>query len=297
VKGDIKYSSISEPLADLYLHPEPGKTLDTVVTEVVDFTNAARAKGLTVGWLEGWPSVKVEQYRPYLERLAAHGALPAFLHLDIDRRHAEKLHLSMAKAITDLAALATEYGVAFGVLLWGYDDTDEAAYAADVKKFAQDVYAIVPDLAHVCVQAWAIRTTNGKRELPNNFSANGLLDLLGQAVALFAQTDAPPPPEPERPQQLGTVKIGPIEDITHWTACDEIPKGNFVALKKKSNGKFVTVTPEGEFDERPNDGSPIETYEPGPWELFDKTEGGAYRARRDGPNGEPNARVYAFPAV
>lgn len=231
VKGDVAFFSVSEPLADLYLHPAPGKTLDTVVAKVVEFTHAAEAKGLAVGWLEGWPSVKVEQYRPYLEKLKAQGVRPAYLHLDIDRRHAQQLGLSMFAAIKTLHAIVDEYGVPFGVLLWGYDNKDEVSYKEDVKKFAADAYAALPSMQHVCVQSWAIRTTNHKRELPNNLGTDGLLETFDVVSALFSQTAPIPAPDPGTDPEPGPDPTPTPEEMSMFAALID-PLKEVLAVKE-----------------------------------------------------------------
>lgn len=276
VGGEVQYFSYSEPM-----------TLGKSVAEVVAFTQAARRMGVQVGWIEAWSRIKLPQQKAFLEALIALDAKPAYWHLDIDRKGAARDRLDVKAFVKEAQAIAAAAGVPLGILLWGDDAATDAAYAADVWGFAQLIQAADPTLPHVCVQSWAVRTTNRKRELPSNLGPSGLLASFNQIATLFAgtaPTPAPVPvpvPVPVPPKELRNM-IAYAPPVAGFLAGEIAPHpdGDGVIVVKP-NGAILCITPAGGVEERPRASA-------GAWEKFRKT-GTSLLAERDG------GKIYVLP--
>ena len=295
VGGHLTYYSYNEPLADLLDRPTPGVTFETKLADFIEFTKQANALGIRVGWLEAWPRTDFATQEKFLRGYVAGGyvageCVPAYWHLDIDWNLASDKHLSISGHIASCQALADEFHFPLGVFLAGYQQATDAHYVDEVDILARELWGIAPAIAHVVVQSWAVRKPgSGKQDLPANFGVDGLLALYTDIQTIFA---VPPlPPDPPVEGTFMSVYGAPILGFNSGDLEPHPDGGEWLAIRKP-NAHFVSVTPDGAVEERPNDGSSPTTYKPRYWERFRKAKNGASLiAERD------NGRVYVLALV
>lgn len=105
------------------------------------------------------------------------------------------------------------------------------------------------------------------------------------ATATVTVRESPPPPH-----DMKIAYTDLIPDFKYAGDTQPHPDAGFVAVRKP-NGYYLCVTPDGDMQERPNDGSDPNHYTPGAWEAF-KIDGGylvAPRGDRDFVMGKANA--------
>jgi hypothetical protein len=213
--GVIAAFSMDEPLTANQYPPDKGgcrRPLAQVADAVAGYVHAVRALGpMQVGWLEAWPEVSIGDQATFLSLLKARDALPEYWHLDIDWNRASHEHKDPAKFLHDCQLLANQYGVTLGLFCNSTTDpiATDAMHYANVTALGKREQGIVPDIAHVCVAAWAFRT-GGTQDVPNNLGAVGMLTTFGEVRATFEQQPIPEPP-PEGDPMFATL-IDPTKE-------------------------------------------------------------------------------------
>lgn len=200
--GAIAAFSMDEPLTGNTIPNAEGRAcnlpLPVCVDVMVAYIQQVHALGILCGWLEAFPRIPFDQLKECLRLLNARGALPDYMHADI-----EWPATTDAKAATFTHAMQQEcakYGVTYGAFINSQKDpcaTDQVHDAA-VMQLAPKIHAIVPDVAHVCVASWVRRVKDGPQDVPNNLGQFGLIDTFEKARTLFQPTipvDQPPPVE------------------------------------------------------------------------------------------------------
>lgn len=200
--GAIAAFSMDEPLTGNTIPNAQGRACDLPLPVCVDvmvaYIQQVHALGILCGWLEAFPRIPFDQLKECLRLLNARGALPDYMHADI-----EWPATTDTKAATFTHAMQQEcakYGVTYGAFINSQKDpcaTDQVHDSA-LMQLAPKIHTIVPDVAHVHVASWVRRVKDGPQDVPNNLGPFGLIDTFEKVRTLFQPTipvDQPPPVE------------------------------------------------------------------------------------------------------
>jgi hypothetical protein len=164
--GRVRYLAMDEPLlgaGDCKLG------LEQAARNVAAFAGQVHAAypGVGIGELEPYPQFGVPKLTAWMAALQAEGFAPAFFHLDVDRQRAATSGLDVAVDLQNLEKLVDVQQIPFGVIFWGADGTDEAAYAADVLGWIDVVRQAIGEPTHSVFQSWS-RSADGRFVVPRN---------------------------------------------------------------------------------------------------------------------------------
>lgn len=164
--GTVRYLAMDEPLLSA---GECGYDLLQAARVVADFEERMKAgsPGLQVGDIEPYPRLSVAELLGWTLALRREGLALAFFHVDVDRREAVRRGVDVAADLQALREGMRLQGVPFGVILWGEDGLDDAAYAADVLAWSRTVEGAVDRPLHVVFQSWS-RSADGRYRVPRN---------------------------------------------------------------------------------------------------------------------------------
>ncbi len=168
--GSVRYLAMDEPLLGA---GDCAMGLEAAAQNVAAFAQQVRAAnpGVAIGELEPYPQFGVPKLTAWLAALRAAGFTPAFVHLDVDRQRAAASALDVAADLRALKQVVAVDQVPFGVVFWGADGTDEAAYAADVLAWVATVGQAIGLPTHAVFQSWS-RGTDGRFAVPRNLPEN-----------------------------------------------------------------------------------------------------------------------------
>lgn len=170
--GTVAYLAMDEPflagLAPVCGGPSLTPTADRLQTYQRGVAQAA--PGAKIGLIEAYPSFAPDAFDSMLRLLAARGAKPAFLHVDVDIRALRPGRDDFAGDMRRLQSICAEHGVPFGFIVWGYNGDADVLYADDAARLAGALadtfrWEQLPD--HVVFQSWAVSST-GLLVTPSN---------------------------------------------------------------------------------------------------------------------------------
>lgn len=179
--GTVSYLSMDDPfaagLAPVCGGPAPEPSADRIAT----YTRGVHAAfpSVRIGWIEAYPLSSADAIESMMVLLAARGALPAFLHMDVD------MPLLVRRGRTDdfvrdmkrLRNAGSARGMQFGIIIWGNNGDADALYALDAERILESLTATFPTSDnmpdHVVVQSWAESST-GLRITPTNLPEDQL---------------------------------------------------------------------------------------------------------------------------
>jgi hypothetical protein len=164
--GEIRHLAMDEPLLG---GEDCGQWPDATADEVARYVSSLRRAhpGLRIGDIEPYPHFDAELIVDWLDALTARGAGVEFLHIDVDRVRAALLEKDVPADLAFLRQACSQRGISFGVIFWGGDGLDEAAYAADVLQWVDTAHTAVGPSAHLVFQSWSA-SADGRREVPIN---------------------------------------------------------------------------------------------------------------------------------
>jgi hypothetical protein len=96
---------------------------------------------------------------------------PAFLHADVDSRALRKFGADFSRDMRALRQACRARGVAFGIIVWGYNGDADVLYALDAGYLANEIgtafpaWSDMPD--NLVIQSWAVSST-GLTITPSN---------------------------------------------------------------------------------------------------------------------------------
>jgi hypothetical protein len=112
-----------------------------------------------IGLIEAYPFSSEAQIETMLDLLRARGALPAFLHVDVDL-NAVRGGIDLAADMKRLKDACASQKVPFGVIIWGNNGDVDALYALDAGRLLNRITEAFPTPAdapdHLIVQSWAV---------------------------------------------------------------------------------------------------------------------------------------------
>lgn len=164
--GVVRYLAMDEPLLGA---EECELGLDQAAKNVVTFAQRVHDAypAVGVGDVEPYPRFGVATHTAWMAALRHEGFEPAFVHLDVDRAHAALIGADVPADVRNLQQLVEVQQIPFGVVFWGADGTDEAAYAADVLAWVETVRQAIGEPTHSIFQSWS-RSADGRFVVPRN---------------------------------------------------------------------------------------------------------------------------------
>jgi len=164
--GSVRYLAMDEPLLGA---GDCAIGLEQAAKNVAAFARQVHATypGVGIGELEPYPQFGVPTLSAWMAALQGERFAPAFIHLDVDRQRAATSALDVAADLRALKQLVAVQKIPFGVIFWGADGTDEAAYAADVLTWAGTVRQAIGQPTHSVFQSWS-RSAGGRFVVPRN---------------------------------------------------------------------------------------------------------------------------------
>jgi len=163
--GSVAYLSMDDPFASGQAPVCGGPALEPTADRIATYVRGVRAAypGVAIGLSEAYPLTSEQDLERALDLLAARGALPAFLHADVDSRALAKFGADFTRDMRALRQACVTRGVAFGIIVWGYNGDADVLYAQDADFVAREIMTAFPtweDMpAHVIVQSWAVSST------------------------------------------------------------------------------------------------------------------------------------------
>ena len=165
-RGRVQFVAMDEPLLG---GEECGQAMDSTAKEVSLYAAALRSArpALVVGDVEPYPRFDAARLVAWLDAVAAQGVKLGFFHLDVDRVRASVLAADVPADLATLQAACRARGIPFGVVFWGGDGLDEAAYAEDVLAWVDTVSAAIGAPEQIIFQSWSA-SVDGRKEVPVN---------------------------------------------------------------------------------------------------------------------------------
>ncbi|HEY2432504.1 MAG TPA: hypothetical protein VGI12_07500 [Vicinamibacterales bacterium] len=198
--GTVGYVSMDDPFASGQATVCGGPALEPTADRIATYVHAVGAAfpGMRIGFSEAFPLLSEPSLERALDLLIARAAAPAFLHVDVDSRALVRFGADFTRDMRALSQACRARGVAFGVILWGYNGDADALYAADAGAVAREVGAAFPtweDMPdNLIVQSWAVSST-GLAITPSNLPEDQLdthTNLVRQFWHQFRGQTAPP---------------------------------------------------------------------------------------------------------
>lgn len=186
--GLLSFVSMDEPLVSGLDPTLCNQAVAQCAEATANFIHVAQQHELRVGWIEAWPHNSVDTMAEFLQQLDKRGARPAYWHLDIDRKRAQKEGKSIPKMLAECEIHAADRSMPLGVIFVGYSHDTDAQYCADVRSWAIEVQGYQPGLTHVITQSWATRGDGGHQDIPLNVPESDETkhtNLLDDVVELF----------------------------------------------------------------------------------------------------------------
>jgi len=162
----VRYLSMDNPMVAI---DTCGLDLGEAAARTARFAKRMRTAypELAVGESEPYPAFGVDTIERWIGALRANGYVPAFLHLDVDRRHAAAIRADLATDLRAMRSACESQGIPFGVILWGETSESDQAYYDSVRAWASTVDAAVGQPSHTIFQSWAM-TADGAFTVPRN---------------------------------------------------------------------------------------------------------------------------------
>lgn len=277
--GGIVFAyAMDEPLTANQWPVEQGgchQTLDMCADAVANYIHAIHDidPEILVGWWEAWPEVSFDDQRRFLQLLLDRNALPDYSIPDVFWDHTTD---AKAKAFFDAwQHECDKFGLALCCSVNSTKDPidpDQAHYN-NLITLAKRIYALKPDVAHVITAAWASRQqddpTHKTQNVPNCLGPAGMIQTHHDVTAIFGDVSPEPPPTGEDMKSTTILDLPPL-------AVKEVRPGDSGVFsliladdpsdKNQPPGATYSMQPGGKDGFRPNDGSPVEDYQPGQYE-------------------------------
>lgn len=173
--GTVSYLSMDDPFAagkdPICGGPDPIPTADRVATYVGGVRGAF--PNVEIGMSEAYPLSSEPLLESILDLLSARGVPLAFLHADVDSRALRLFHADFTADMRALRQACIARGIAFGIIIWGYNGDSDALYTLDADRVVSEIttaFTSWPDMpAHIIVQSFA-QSSTGLFITPSNLS-------------------------------------------------------------------------------------------------------------------------------
>jgi hypothetical protein len=171
--GTVAYISMDDPFAAGQAAVCGGPALEPSADRIATYVRGVQAAfpGVEVGFSEAFPLTSESNLERALDLLMARGATPAFLHADVDSRALSKFGADFTRDMRALRQACRARGVAFGIIIWGYNGDADALYAVDAGAVAREIATAFPGWSdmpdNLIVQSWAVSAT-GRTMTPSN---------------------------------------------------------------------------------------------------------------------------------
>jgi hypothetical protein len=171
--GIVSYLAMDEPFLAGQARVCGGPALEPTADRVRMYMAAIHraAPGTRIGLIEPYPYFRPQAFASMLQLLRDRGTPVAFLHVDAYLPALEPGRDAFGSDMIRLADLATEYGIPFGIIIWGENGNADQLYVADALKLADAIartfrgWDVMPD--QLIFQSWAESST-GLRITPTN---------------------------------------------------------------------------------------------------------------------------------
>ena len=190
--GTVAYISMDNPYASGKAAACGGPALEPTSDRIATYVRGVHAAfpNVAIGLSEAYPLTSEPDFERALDQLATRGATPAFLHADVDSRALAKFGADFNRDMRALRDACAARGIAFGIIVWGYNGDADALYSQDASYVAREITTAFPtweDMpVHMVIQSWAVSST-GLLITPSNLPESQpythtslLLDLLRQ---------------------------------------------------------------------------------------------------------------------
>ncbi len=167
--GVVRYLAMDEPLLGARDCGIGLTDLGQAAKGVATFAQRVQEAypAVSVGDVEPYPEFGVPVLTAWLAALRSHGFVPAFVHLDVDRGRATSLGVDVPGDLRALLQVTQVQQIPLGVIFWGADGTDEAAYAADVLAWVETVRQAIGEPPQSIFQSWS-RDAGSRFVVPRN---------------------------------------------------------------------------------------------------------------------------------
>lgn len=277
--GVVTHVSMDEPLTAAK-DGCPGQTRTVTASHTATFIKHVRNLGVkSVGWIEAWPEIDAPAHVAFLNDLRVMGALPSFLHLDVDFNRAGKELKSVASFIEQMETLCDLHRIDLGYIFHSTLDPidSDLRWSANVRTLARLIHGMHPAFDHVITQSWTRRSPTGVQDVPSNLGSDGLVAVHRDLVTLFTTTPQPAPepiPNPSGDKPVIYVDALTPEPPLQSLPCEVLDNGNgTISLGVPGRPEVRCLTPKAVWETRPL------SSQGGPWETFVKGSTGLIAER------------------
>jgi hypothetical protein len=179
--GTVTYLAMDDPFAAGRAPVCGGPALEPTADRVTTYVKGVRAAlpAVQVGWIEAYPFSSADAIDAMMAMLEARGALPAFIHLDIDMPFLVRTSRTgdFVRDMRRLGQAASARNMRFGVIIWGNNGDADVLYTLDAERIVRALtetypsWEAMPD--HIIVQSWAESSTH-LRITPTNLPETAL---------------------------------------------------------------------------------------------------------------------------
>jgi hypothetical protein len=191
--GVVTYLAMDEPFTGGLVRRCGGPSLTPTADRLAVYIPAVRQAfpDVRLGLIEPYPVFSPAEFSEMLRLLRERNLTIDFLHADVRRPDVSPGRELFGGEMLELSALAAEYKIPFGVIIWGDNGDADALYAADALRNARELgrvfrsWEVMPQ--HIIIQSWAlsrtglfITPTNLPETAPNTHTA--LIDQIYQML-------------------------------------------------------------------------------------------------------------------
>jgi hypothetical protein len=168
--GRVSYLDMDEPLLSGL---ECGQPLEETVDHAARFmaTLQRAYPEVWVGDTEPYPHFRAATLEAWLDGLISGGQRPAFFHLDVDRRRAQRLGVDVGGDLLRLDTFCQTHGIPFGIIIWSDEGGTDEAYYRDALQWVETVRGAMGQPEQLLFQSWVI-SPDGQLRVPTNLPDN-----------------------------------------------------------------------------------------------------------------------------
>ena len=171
--GTLTYLAMDEPFIAGQARRCGGPSFEPTADRLRVYMTAVRQKNpaVRIGLIEAYPFFTPAQFGQMLALMKERGVPAAFLHVDVYLPALRAGRDELGRDLIQLARLAEEYHIPYGLIIWGENGNADALYAEDARRLASAIHRtfrswqVMPD--HLIFQSWAESST-GLRITPSN---------------------------------------------------------------------------------------------------------------------------------
>jgi hypothetical protein len=171
--GVVTYVAMDEPFTGGRARACGGGAFPPTADRLAVYIPAVRRAfpGIRIGLIEPYPVFTPAQFADMLQLLRDRGIAVDFLHIDAWQSDTSPAREAYGRDMIQLADLAAQYHIPFGVIIWGADGDADATYGtyalrnADALAHTFRSWDVMPQ--HLIIQSWALSST-GQFITPSN---------------------------------------------------------------------------------------------------------------------------------